>query len=103
MGDSEFAAKDDLQSVRDVVYEHAQKLDELSGKIDDLSKKVDDLSQKFDDLNSQGLVKDWSSLQQLLMTNMSAFGEEVMSNSSVQTKFAQIDNDLSIIKAKVGS
>ena len=103
MGDSEFAAKDDLQSVRDVVAEHAQKLDDLSQKIEDLSKKLDDLSQKFDDLNSQGLVKDWSSLQQLLMTNMSAFGDEVMSNSAVQTKFTQIDNDLTVIKGKVGS
>ena len=42
MGDSEFAAKDDLRSVRDIVYEHAQKLDELSQKIDDLSKKIDE-------------------------------------------------------------
>ena len=103
MGDSEFAAKDDLQSVRDVVYEHAQKLDELSQKIDDLSKKIDEFSQKFEDLNSQTLVKSWSDLQQMLMSNMAAFGDEVMNASPVQSKFAQIDNDLTIVKAKVGS
>ena len=102
MGDSEFAAKDDLQSVRDVVYEHAQKLDELSQKIDDLSKKLDEFSQKFDDLNSQTTVKSWSDLQQMLMTNMSAFGDEIMGSPPVQQKFTQIDNDLMIIKAKVG-
>lgn len=102
MGDSEFAAKDDLQSVRDVVYEQAQKLDELSQKIDDLSKKLDEFSQKFDDLNSQTLVKSWSDLQQMLMTNMSAFGDEVMSSPPVQQKFTQIDNDLTLIKGKVG-
>ena len=103
MGDSEFAAKDDLQSARDVIAEQAQKLDELSQKIDDLGKKIDDLTQKFDDLVSQNPVKDWSGLQQLLMTNMSAFGDEVMGAPSVQSKFAQIDNDLTLIKGKVGS
>jgi uncharacterized coiled-coil DUF342 family protein len=92
-----------LQSVRDVVYEHAQKLDELSQKIDDLSKKIDEFSQKLDDLNSQTVVKSWSDLQQMLMSNMSAFGDEIMGSPPVQQKFTQIDNDLMLIKGNVGS
>ncbi len=39
----------------------------------------------------------------MLMSNMAAFGDEVMNASPVQSKFAQIDNDLTIVKAKVGS
>ena len=48
MGDSEFAPKDELEATREVVYEHAQKLDELSQKLEDLSQKLDELSQKAD-------------------------------------------------------
>ena len=57
MGESEFAAKDDLQSTRDVVYEHAQKLDELSQKIEELSQKLDqleslDIQSKFNEIDT---------------------------------------------------
>jgi ABC-type transporter Mla subunit MlaD len=96
MGDSEFAAKDDLQSVRDVVYEHAQKLDELSRKLDDLSKKLDDM-------RPEDVVNDWTSLSKLLDDNSNSFGDVVVKTSSVMDKFNDIDSTLSDIKSKVGS
>ena len=96
MGDSEFAAKDDLQSVRDVVYEHAQKLDELSQKIDDLTKKLDDM-------RPEDVVNDWTSLCKLLDDNNNSFGDLVMKTSSVMDKFNNLDSTLSDIKSKVGS
>jgi uncharacterized protein YaaN involved in tellurite resistance len=95
MGDSEYAAKDDLQSTRDVVYEHAQKLDELSRKIDDLSKRLDEL-------NPQDVVKDWSGLYKLLDDNSNSFGDAVMRTSSVQSKFNDISSTLDQIKSKLG-
>jgi ABC-type transporter Mla subunit MlaD len=96
MGDSEFAAKDDLQSVRDVVYEHAQKLDELTQKIEDLSKKLDQL-------RPEDVVNDWSSLSKLLSDNSSSLGDLIMQTSSVMSKFNDIDSALSDVKSKVGS
>ena len=96
MGDSEFAAKDDLQSVRDVVYEHAQKLDEISQKLEDLSKKLDDM-------RPEDVVNDWSSLSKMLDDNSNSFGDLVMKTSAVMDKFNQIDSSLSDIKSKVGS
>jgi len=96
MGDSEFAAKDDLQSVRDVVYEHAQKLDELS-------QKIEELSQKLDQLNPDDVVKDWSGLYKLLDDNNSSLGDLVMRTSALTSKFSDIDSSLSDIKSKVGS
>jgi hypothetical protein len=96
MGDSEFAAKDDLTSVRDVVYEHAQKLDELSQKIEELSKKLDDL-------RPEDFVKDWSGLYKLLSDNSNSLGDLIMQTSSVASKFSDIDSSLSDIKSKVGS
>jgi hypothetical protein len=96
MGDSEFAAKDDLQSVRDVVYEHAQKLDELS-------QKIDALSQKLDQMRPEDVVNDWSNLSKMLSDNSNSLGDLVMQTSSVTTKFSDIDSALSDIKSKVGS
>lgn len=96
MGDSEFAAKDDLTSVRDVVYEHAQKLDELS-------QKIDALSQKLDQLRPEDVVNDWSHLYKLLSENSSSLGDLVMQTSAVASKFSDIDSALSDIKSKVGS
>jgi hypothetical protein len=96
MGDSEFAAKDDLQSVRDVVYEHAQKLDELT-------QKIEALSQKLDQMRPEDVVNDWSSLYKLLNDNSSTLGDLVMQTSSVASKFNNIDSTLSDIKSKVGS
>jgi len=97
MGDSEdFAPKEELQSVKDVVYEHAQKLDELSQKIDDLSKKLDEL-------NPQDVVKDWGGLYKLLDDNSNSFGDEVMKTSSVSSKFNDIDAALADIRSKLPS
>ena len=96
MGDSEFAPKDELESTRDVVYEHAQKLDELS-------QKIEALSQKLDQMRPEDVVNDWTSLCKLLDDNSSSFGNVVMENSSVASKFNDIDSALSDIKSKVGS
>jgi len=96
MGDSEFAAKDDLTSVRDVVYEHAQKLDELT-------QKLEALSQKLDQMRPEEVVNDWSSLSKLLSGNSNSLGDLVMQTSAVQSKFSDIDSALSDIKSKVGS
>ena len=96
MGDSEFAAKDDLQSLRDVVYEHAQKLDELS-------QKIEALSQKLEQMRPDEVVNDWSHLYKLLNDNSNSLGELVLQTSSLTSKFSDIDSDLSAIKSKVGS
>jgi len=96
MGDSEFAAKDDLQSLRDVVYEHAQKLDELS-------QKIEALSQKLEQMRPDEVVNDWSHLYKLLNDNSNPLGELVLQTSSLTSKFSDIDSDLSAIKSKVGS
>ena len=96
MGDSEFAPKDELESTREVVYEHAQKLDELS-------QKIDALSQKLDQMRPEDVVNDWTSLTKLLDDNSNALGDLVMRTSSVTTKFNDIDSALSDVKSKVGS
>ena len=96
MGDSEFAAKDDLASVRDVVYEQAQKLDELS-------QKIEALSQKLEQMRPENVINDWSNLSKMLSDNSNSLGDIVMQTSAVTSKFNDIDSALSDIKSKVGS
>jgi uncharacterized protein YaaN involved in tellurite resistance len=96
MGDSEFAPKDELESTREVVFEHAQKLDELT-------QKIEALSQKLDQMRPEDVVNDWTSLTKLLDDNTNSFGDLVMKTSSVMSKFNDIDSALSDIKSKVGS
>lgn len=88
--------KKELQSVKDVVYEHAQKLDELS-------QKIEELSQKLDELDPRDVVKDWSGLYRLLDDNSNSFGDAVMRTSSVSGKFSDLDAAVSDIKSKLGS
>jgi hypothetical protein len=77
-----------------VVYEHAQKLDELSQKIEELSKKLDELDPQY-------VVKDWSGLYKLLDDNSNSFGDAVMRTSTVSSKFNDIDGALSDIRSKL--
>jgi hypothetical protein len=82
--------------VRDVVYEHAQKLD-------DLPQKIEALSQKLDQLHPEDVVNDWTSLSKLLSDNSNSLGDLVMQTSPVMSKFNDIDSAISGIKSKVGS